>query len=188
MKKIIAKKAFAGSLMSLYALGLLGCKFKPATNIPKSIDPVTVTEIDNEEVVYFDDLKDINVYFDYYIHNDTIMYGSSVLKEVDTDDYTAYYNYRNGNLVSVVFNNTLSAEDKIYYRNYINTNYIKVSSLEEQLYNPGNTKLIKKGINYSESYVDYDTLKLMEASIIPHNKQVFSNTLDEVYEQKTLKR
>ena len=51
MKKIIAKKAFAGSLMSLYALGLLGCKFKPATNIPKSIDPVTVTEIDNEEVV-----------------------------------------------------------------------------------------------------------------------------------------
>ena len=190
MKKIINNRVFTGSMIGIYAACLVGCKFEPSIEVPKTIDPLTIGEVNDEEVVYFDNLKDINVYFDYSVdtENNVVFYGSSVLKEVSTDDYTAYYNYKNGNLVSVVFNKTLSTEDKFYYRDYINSDYIKVSSLEEQLYNPYNTKTIKNGINYDSEYIDYDSLRLMEASIIPHNKLIFNETLDNVYKEKKLTR
>ena len=43
-------------------------------------------------------------------------------------------------------------------------------------------------MDYDSEYIDYDSLRLMEASIIPHNKLIFSETLDNVYKEKKLTR
>lgn len=186
--KIINKRRIKRSLIGLSILALVGCtKIEPDTKVEKNIGALTIEEINNEEVVNFNDLKDINVYFEYRITDENIIYGSSVLKEVDGDNYKAYYSYKNGNLVGIEFDN-LSEADKLYYKNYLDTNYIKVSTLEEQLTNPNNIKLIQDGINFDEEYVELDTLRLMDASMYPHNKEVFTNELDKVCEEKKLTR
>ncbi|MBQ7240087.1 MAG: hypothetical protein IJS56_01475 [Bacilli bacterium] len=186
--KIINKRKIKGSLIGLSLLALVGCtKINPDTDIPKSIDALNIEEVNDEEVVKFNDLEDINVYFEYRVTDKNIIYGSSVLKEVDGDNYKAYYNYKSGNLVGVEFDN-LSEADKFFYRNYLNTSFIKVSTLEEQLTNPNNIKLIQDGINFDEEYINLDTLRLMDASMYPHNKEVFTNELDKVCEEKKLTR
>ena len=189
MQKIINKTKIKASLFGLGALALVGCKnIEPDINVPKTIDKLNIETIDDKDVVMFDELKDINVYFNYYVDNDTIMYGSSLLKIQETDDYLAYYSYSSGNLVAVTFKHGVSDVDKFYYRNYTKEDYIRVSSLEEQLNNPDNTKMIREGIHNEEGYIDLKTLRLMDASMIPHNKEIFDEELDNVYKEKRLTR
>ena len=189
MKKIINKKKIKTSFIGLSLLALVGCsKIEPDTVVPKKIDGINISSIDNNEVVYFDELKDVNVYLDYSVSDDNVYYGSSLLKEVEGEGYTAYYAYKSGNLVGIVFNKDISDKDKFLYRDYLKEDYIKISTLEDQLYNPNNIKLIQDGINYDLEYIDYDSLRLMDASIIPHNKEAFKEEIDTIYKEKKLTR
>ena len=188
MNRIINKRTIECTLFGLGALAVLGFKYKgPDTEIPKNIGELTIDTFNNKEVVPFSEIEDIDVYMDYTINGDNIFYGSSLLKEVDGDNYKAYYNYKSGNLFTVEFDE-LSLADKKYYKNYLNTYVIKISSLEDQLTNPNNIKIIRDGIHFDEEYIDYSTLKLMDASMIPHNKQVFEYELDNVTKEKKLTR
>lgn len=189
MQKIINKTKIKASLFGLGVLALVGCKnIEPEIVVPKTIEGINIETIDDKEIVKFDELKDVNVYFEYTVSNDSICYGSNILKEVDTDDYVAYYSYVSGNLVGIDFKKKVSDIDKFYYRNYTKGEYIRMSSLEEQFNNPDNTKTIREGIHFDENYVDYKTLRLMDASMIPHNREEFSEELDYVYKEKKLTR
>ena len=189
MKKIINKKRINASLIGLSVLALVGCSnIEPDTPIPEKIGGIRTYNIDDNEVVFFDDLNRVDVYFEYTVSDNKVYYGSSLLTTIETEDFTAYYDYKSGNLVGINFKNNISDKDRIFYKKYLENEYIKVSSLEKQLYNPDNNELIKKGINHEEDYIDYDTLKLMEASMIPHNKEIFKEELDSVYKEKKLTR
>lgn len=187
MSKVINRSGLECTIFGLGLLAIAGYNYSkgPDTDIPMSIGELVVDTYEDKDVVAFSELEGLNVYLDYSYSNDNLTYGSTILKEVDGDNYTAYYNYKSGDLYSVEFDE-LSLADRRYYSNYLDKNLYKISSLEEQLYNPNNIKFINDGIHYDEEYVDYNVLKLMDASMIPHNKDDFREGINYVSKEKKL--